>query len=558
MHEAPTKTPPFGPMIVMADGSRSAAPGDFAEPLIAVIVAAVERTSHPVARARLAHLAWFLERRRQDAGLIALSAYIDVIKQLEKGGLRARGERGILSVTGRDLLRMSFLVCHGLGRPSAEHDQLKTITTDLLERAGKSDDGFALRLFSDLALHETTMPPKDVAVIVETFIQRTLPSAQPGPNDFPAQLWLLAALARRRAKDDQAAHAATKQAAECYAAQAEFFIGKSQGAMLAAHWMGIAIATLHGVPDVRARRQEMRHRLIDMQGAIREELVPISHETDISDLVKEMRSQFMGLSLYEALRRLIVIQGSSPDPEKLFADARRSVANAPLSSLFDASYMDAEGKTIARSAGGHLGLEDDAETLEPTILRAEGIRRGFAARAGIDVARSTIALEHHVSEETLLDLLRWSPSLPPHLLHTAARGFVRWFEGDMVSALYVLTPLLEGVLRHLLKQHGHDVTTMDDATKTQEDRTITALFDAMRLEMDAIFGRALTEDIRRTFLSKLGPSLRHGVAHALLSDGVPYSDDATYACWLIWMIVMWPLLPHWEELTAARAEENRG
>jgi hypothetical protein len=137
--------------------------------------------------------------------------------------------------------------------------------------------------------------------------------------------------------------------------------------------------------------------------------------------------------------------------------------------------------------------------------------------------------EHCVSEEVVLNIVRQSPAVPPHLILTTTRGFVRWFEGDMVSALYILTPLLEGILRHLLKQHGHDVTTMDDATETQEDRTTTALYDAMRLQMNAILGRAITEDIRRTFLSKFGPSLRHGLAHALLSDGSPYGDDASYA-----------------------------
>ena len=126
----------------------------------------------------------------------------------------------------------------------------------------------------------------------------------------------------------------------------------------------------------------------------------------------------------------------------------------------------------------------------------------------------------------------------------------------MVSALYILTPLMEGILRNILKQHGHDVTTVDDATNTQEDRTITSLYDAMRPELDSILGRAITEDIRRTLLSKLGPSLRHGVAHALLSDGAPHSDDATYTCWLIWMITMWPLLPHWDELTGEWLEES--
>ncbi|WP_455567170.1 DUF7380 domain-containing protein [Salipiger thiooxidans] len=398
MHETPTKTPPFGPMVVMADGSRSAAPDDFAGPLVEVIVAVLERIEHPVARARLAHLAWFLERRRRNEGLVALRAYIDIIERLDDGRLEARGERGILGVTGRDLLRMAFAVCHGLGRPAGEHDRLQELAAGLLRRVGGSDDGFSLRLFTDLALDERAVPPEDVAGIVETFIERTAPAPSAGSDDYPAQMWLLAARAHKRAKDENAANAAMIRAAECYAAHAETFVGRPHGAMLATHWMETAIATLHGVPGIRERRQKLRHRLIDMQGAIREDLVPISHSTDISELVEEVRAKFLGLPLGDALRRLTLIAGSSPEPEKLAEEARRSSVEHPFSSFFAASHMDAEGKTIARSPSGGIGVEDaTAESLEPTIMQAESTRRAFAARAGIDVARVVIIAEHRVS-----------------------------------------------------------------------------------------------------------------------------------------------------------------
>jgi hypothetical protein len=111
--------------------------------------------------------------------------------------------------------------------------------------------------------------------------------------------------------------------------------------------------------------------LTDLQGAIREDLVPISHSTDISDLVEEIRAQFLGLPLGDALRRLTLVAGSSPEPERLPEEARRSSVEHPLSSLFAASQMDAEGKTIAPSPGGSIGAEDaTAESLEPTIMRA--------------------------------------------------------------------------------------------------------------------------------------------------------------------------------------------
>jgi len=66
-----------------------------------------------------------------------------------------------------------------------------------------------------------------------------------------------------------------------------------------------------------------------------------------------------------------------------------------------------------------------------------------------------------------------------------ARRFGRSLErkGDFTSALYTLTPLLEASLRHFLKLNGHDVTIFDDATQTQQDRTISSLFEQMRDEL---------------------------------------------------------------------------
>lgn len=88
---------------------------------------------------------------------------------------------------------------------------------------------------------------------------------------------------------------------------------------------------------------------------------------------------------------------------------------------------------------------------------------------------------------------------------TFSRGFARFFQGDFTSALYILTPLLENSLRHVLKGNGHEVTKFDDSRMTQEDRTISSLFEQMRDELDSIFGRALTTDIENVFLKKPGP-----------------------------------------------------
>jgi hypothetical protein len=142
-----------------------------------------------------------------------------------------------------------------------------------------------------------------------------------------------------------------------------------------------------------------------------------------------------------------------------------------------------------------------------------------------------------------------SPFVPSDLVMTYSRGFARFFQGDFVSGLYILTPLLENSLRHVLKSHGNDVTKFDDAKLTQEDHTISSLFEQMRAELISVFGNAIVTDIENVFLKKPGPYLRHGVAHGLLHDGDPYSDDAIYGGWLIFHLCLLPLFPYRTRLT---------
>ena len=105
--------------------------------------------------------------------------------------------------------------------------------------------------------------------------------------------------------------------------------------------------------------------------------------------------------------------------------------------------------------------------------------------------------------------------MPPELVATFSLGLLRFFQGDFISATYILTPLLEGALRHVLKMYGYDVAIFDDAKQTQQDRTISSLFEQMRDELDEVFTAPITTDVEGVFLSRNGPHLRHDIAHAL-------------------------------------------
>ena len=202
-----------------------------------------------------------------------------------------------------------------------------------------------------------------------------------------------------------------------------------------------------------------------------------------------------------------------------------------------------------RTEGAGFGDDADASAVERQIAQDENIRRHIAASGAIEVARQAIARDHYLADDLFAHLLVHSPFVPHTLVMTYSRGFTRFLQGDFISGLYILTPLLEHSLRHVLKSSGHDVTKFDDATKTQEDRTISSLFDQMRSELVSVFGDPIVTDIENVFLKKVGPNLRNRLSHGLLGDGAPYGDDAIYGCWLIFHLCMLPLFEFRTQLT---------
>ncbi len=98
------------------------------------------------------------------------------------------------------------------------------------------------------------------------------------------------------------------------------------------------------------------------------------------------------------------------------------------------------------------------------IAEGEAIRRNLIATARI---RSPVRdhEQHFMPEETLAALLQHSPFVPPELIATFSRAFLRFFQGDFASAVYIMSRWSKISLRYVLKQHGHDVTTFDDATR---------------------------------------------------------------------------------------------
>jgi hypothetical protein len=543
MLESTSPGEPFRPMLAWSDGRRSAATEDF-RPCVDALVLVAERSTHPAVVSRAADVAWTLERRRHDMGKAALAAYCRLLDAVTAGTWQFQHE------TEQEGGRLGIGVlrrCTVIARSRSFGDQAPDFASlaDRIEASRQSalssgDIDRHLEL-AHLQLDYGLKEPAPLAADIERSVA-DVDVARDGHQ--VADALKVAASVYHRANDTAAAHAAQRRLSDVYVSMAESL---AHSAMLSSGLMADAISALAGVRDAKDRRRELRHKLIDLQAGLADEMGAISHPLDIEDLRAAIAQQVDGMAFYDALFFFAMVR-SSPDPAKERDDAIKSLRATPLSGLFAPSFHDYEGKKRhgAKAADGFGDVGDEAN-LQARIAQHQALSRQMDVGL-LDAARRYIGRTYYIAPDVLVPALWASPFVPEGHENTFARGLASFLKGDATGALYILTPLVEAGLRWCLKSCGYEVTTFDDTDQTQEDKTLSALFRDQRSDIEAVLGDALTFNIDHVFLHPAGPAIRHAVAHGLLPDGAAYSPDAFYACWLVLHLCLMPLYPHRDEL----------
>ena len=537
---------PFGPAAIRADGRPSPAPPDF-RGVLAVVAEIATRAKNPVLRARLADLCWLLDRKRASLGVLAVNAYIEIVEGIGRGDFISPciPDNGEFYHTAIDHILRASQIAWALGEGKDEFSRCQDLIADFRKRAIADNALVPISWLSDLDLQFDVSPPVEVAKNIAGVLSAPIEGVT---THIAVRLWDLAARAYRAAGQNLDGARCQAEAAEVWVREAE----RLSNPLLASHAMSNAIAKLGGLHDKKDRRKKLKHSLVEIQSEISEELISFSIPINLEELIENGKKAVGGYGLIESLFRFANLC-PSPELATVRSNALNLIAHAPLSALFATHYLDQEGKTIHRTPeGGNLG-EANGSAIHKQIAYLMATRRGLAANGTIEAARREIVANHFFSEDIFASLLQYSPFVPPHLIVTFSRGFTRFFQGDFISAIYILAPLLENSLRHVLKLSGHDVSIFDDATQTQKDRTLSSLFSGMRNELDAVFTKPITFDIENLFLTRPGTALRHELAHGLISDGTAYGADAIYGCWLIFSLCMIPLYQCFESTQSESA-----
>lgn len=519
---------PFKPFAVFHD-RRSVVPDDFADADILFFAEIVDAVDDDWLKARLSDLVWLKGKPRNTAfALKAIDAYrclsLDTdtwihggrdcwpraisLARMLKGGAgdrlaqmettivvafnEATRADGFLGLWLADLLKSS-----GLGR-AHRADVARKLEALAHEFDGEGDLHRTREYFSAASNWYKASPDEIKAAEMTVAV---------------AEGWVKEAIARTASESPS-----HMVASSCYenAIQTYRTIPRAERAM---HRVDERIA------ELRVHLNDSGERSLGEMGIIR------TPGVDITQVVENARKSVTGKSAQEALLAFANLHGGA-NAEELRSNALERMRQYPLQSLFAATVMSRDGRVIARrpamSLGGEL-TEDDEIAIRAEMIRDYGILVSIVTQGDIWPALEVLLLEHRLREADFLDLARHSPIVPKERAGLFGKALFAGYERDFVTALHLLIPQIEHLVRVHLKQAGAKTANLDK-DGIQNENGMSTLMELP--EAEQVFGRDLAFELRSLFCDAFGPNLRNELAHGLLDENGCLSPFAIYAWWL--------------------------
>jgi hypothetical protein len=553
---------PFEPFATLG-GRRSSLPSDLDAndlALLSRIAHLMDDTDNASLRARVCDVSWFYGNRA-DVALLdrAIAAYTAVPLTLDAWYAEGRNawERAL-----------ELAVRRGEGG----YAQIQAMASALLDRLRSGEDAsgyFGIQL-SEMIRGRGLAPKDETGQLAMLCVQRAS-DAREAANWRVVQGWEQeAALWFRGLNLRDEASAAQARLAESFISEAD---DRRQGvggdASTASHFVELALKILLEIPRTYRTAHTLDTRIADLRRVLAEDrqvllegMVPMhGGSVDLTEQVADARRRVDGRDKVAALGALGMLSPLASF-EVVMIQAKEGIQEFPLSNLFGRETYSSSGqKVFSRpGAGTTLPSTPDAEPDEilwSAMVRDHGILTSLTVQGRILPALELIRLQHQFSASLLFDLCRYSPLIPSGREWTWARGLLHGLDGDFVSAVCVLVPQIEHVVRVQLKQAGAH-TLVTDERGVETEKGLSALLDDQK--SIEVLGADLRFELKALFTASQGPNFRNVIAHGLASDGHLMGHSAVYAWWLAvrMAVFSWAAKQDFSNVDAHPMEDSEG
>lgn len=341
-------------------------------------------------------------------------------------------------------------------------------------------------------------------------------------------------------------NSATERVARTYVAEADSRIqaDPKAGALVEGHFLEKAIAVLRTIS--RSYRLEnrldeliddLRARLRDSRESSMEQMMRIqSDPVDLTDAVSSARSQVSGYAdKFDALSTFATLV--PPLDESDTRENAKKMVESSISPLFGSSTFSSDFRKVASRPGASGQIDQGAVWAE--MMRTVVFHSQLLGAGVIQPAQEVLTTEHRFSRQFMVSLCVESPTVPEGHERLWGEGLALGLGGNYGSAVSVLVPQLEQVVRVMLRRH--DVhTLLVDEHGVESEKSLNALLDMP--ETEDIFGAGMVMEMKAMLVIQGGPNLRNEVAHGLFDDNSAGSYSALYMWWFCLRLVTWPLI----------------
>jgi len=129
--------------------------------------------------------------------------------------------------------------------------------------------------------------------------------------------------------------------------------------------------------------------------------------------------------------------------------------------------------------------------------------------------------------------------VPSDRVKLTAKALCKGFDYDFASAIHLLCPQLENIVRVLLKNAGVITSNVDENGIEKENGLSTLL---TLPETKSLFDKDICFELQAVFTAPYGPNLRNEVAHGLLNDSTSSSLPSIYGWWLVLRLIVRSLM----------------
>ena len=540
--------------VSVSNGRRPAVPGDLSDSEVSFLVAILEDIEHPALKARLADVIWVRDRSR---GVQYALTAID--------GYRGTGLDADSWFRGHESCwRRALGLARMIGKAAGE--RVSEMETEIVQalKSSTTNDGFFAHILADIL--ESNCLGTNVSTSVAAKLE-TLAGEYSADSDFYSsqRFYNASSVWYKRSGDDDKATDMTVAEAEAYVADATNRLSSDPSSHgVAASFLENAVQVFRSIPrtqrgrhQIDRRVEELRLKISDYGARALDEMGSVaSPGLDLTDHIERVREAVRCKPVDQALLAFANLHDTRV--ETLRTAAIDSLTKSPLLAHILKVVSSHDGRVIARTPGirGSTPSAEDHEEVWAQMVRVHyQTLTGLITQASILPALQVIVEEHTIQAAQLVQLARSSPIVPIGREVLFGKALALGLDYDFAAALHLLTPQIENMVRHHLKQAGVSTSHLDqDGIETENG--LSALIDLP--QVSKIFGQDLAFEIKALFCDQMGPNLRNNIAHGLFDDRQIVSPDAVYAWWLgfkLVFITFWNSLGDHAENEGENAED---